>query len=214
MMRTQMMQSVIRQIFRKSGRYICFVFIITSIFNFAQAVSVDSPSVQIHEGISSLDAGKTYHIQAAKDHEDHLQGTIVTGQEHIYIADGTSFYGLNEKSVNTLRKRKASVSPPQESMAKKEPVRKKAITNKPVVYTQLVTSLPEGNTQHHISLSCQAVCVAPGSSAHHFIWYQHNASIVQGKPYQYINQNYHYLFSAYPKNNRSGGGIRPPPFHG
>lgn len=212
MMKTQMMQSVIGQVFRFSGRFICFVSIITSIFSFAQAVSADSPAVKIHEGISSLAAGKTYSSPAAEDYNRHLQAAIVTGQEHIYIADGTSFYGLNERSVNRVTKRKASVSQPQESMAKKEPVRKKATQDKPAANVQFITSLPEGNSVRNISLSGQVACTATGSHHQNFIFLQHTKDVSAKYNNEYNIQNYHYLFYAYLKNIRSGGGIRPPPF--
>ena len=212
-MKTQVMHSVKKQIFLISGRFMCFIMVIASVFHFGQFISSDNPSIFIQEETSQV---TTHETQRSTDAEkDYNSGSaIITGQEHIYIAEGVSYYGLDEKSVNKITKRRASSPQPEKTIAKKEPVRKKTITHKPFLRTQSITSLPARDTQHYISLSGQGVGVAPGSSAHHFIVYQHNGYIAQGKPDQYTIQNYHYLFSAYSKTNRNGGGIRPPPFPG
>ena len=212
-MKTQVMHSVKKQIFLISGRFMCFIMVIASVFYFGQSFSSDSPSVLIHE---KNVIAKPHEIQynASVKNNNGSEVTVITGEEHIYIAEGVSYYGLDEKSVNKITKRRASSPQPEKTIAKKEPVRKKTITHKPFLRTQSITSLPARDTQHYISLSGQGVGVAPGSSAHHFIVYQHNGYIAQGKPDHYTIQNYHYLFSAYSKTNRNGGGIRPPPFPG
>lgn len=211
-MRIQVIKSFVRQVSRFSGRRICFLFIIASVFHFGQSFSTDSTSVYPYARTSA----KNDELQktAATKSNNGAEITAVTGEEHIYIAEGISFYGIDEKSVNNITKRKTSVPQPQKPIAKKESARKKATANKPVVKTQSITSLPERNTQHYIPLSGQAIGVAPGTAAYHFILYQYTEYIVQGNTDEYIIQNYHYLFSSYSKNKRSGSGIRPPPFSG
>jgi len=191
-MKTQMMQSVIRQVFRFSGRLVCFMFIIASVFHFGQSFSPDSTSKE----------------------NNHSGSAIVTGQEHIYITGGISFYGLDERSVNKIAKRKVSVSSPQKSIAKREPVRKKTTRDKPAANAQSITFLPEGNYVRNISLSGQATCTAPGSHHQNFIFLQDTKDLSTKYNNEYIFQNYHYLFSGFSKNIIDGGGIRPPPFLG
>ncbi len=209
-MRIQVMQSGKVQVFRFFERFTYFILVIASVFHFGQSSSPDSPSVLIHEK-NALTEHNEIQQSAASKNNNSSEITVVTGQEHIYIADGASFYGLNEKSVNKITKRKAPSPQPEKSIAKKEPARQKTIAGKPLVHTQLVTSLQERNSQHYISFSAQGACTAPGSSAHHFILYSNNGYTVREKPDDYIIQNYHYIFSAYSKTDRNGGGIRPPP---
>ncbi len=210
-MRIQAMHSVKKQIFLISGRFMCFILIIASVFHFGQSISSDNPSAYVQEGTSqviiheterSTDAGKNYNSG----------NSIIAGQEYIYIAEGASFYGIDEKSVNKITKRKASSPQPEKSIAKKEPARKKAITHKPVLHPEPITCLPGHSNIHLNSLSGQAVCVAPGSHDRNFIFFQYVRYHSTGYFDGYIDPNYHYLFSTYSKTNRNGGGIRPPPF--
>jgi len=211
-MRIQVMQSVIRQVFRFSGRFTCFMLIIASVFHFGQSFSPDSASAYPH-GRTSAKNDETRN-RTVSEENNHSGSAIVTGQEHIYIAEGISFYGLDERSVNKIAKRKVSVSSPQKSIAKREPVRKKTTRDKPAANAQSITSLPEGNYVRNISLSGQAACTAPGSHHQNFIFLQDAKDISTKYNNEYIFQNYHYLFSALSENNRSDGGIRPPPFLG
>lgn len=212
MMKTQMMQSVIRQIFRFSGRFTCFMVIIASVFHFGQSFPADSASVY-PQGISS-DKNNETRNRTVSTENNHSGEVVITGEEHIYIAEGVSFYGLDERSVNKIAKRKGSVSPPQKAIAKREPARRKATRDKPVENLQSITSLPEGNSLRNISLSGQAACTTPGSQHQNFIVLQDTRSISTIQYNLYIFQDYHYLFSVFSKNIIDGGGIRPPPFAG
>lgn len=206
------MQSVKKQVSLFSGRFIFFILVIASIFHFGQSSSPDSSSLLIHKK-NVLNEHNEIKESTGSKNNNASEATVITGEEYIYIAEGISFYGLDEKSLNKITKRKTSAPQPQKSIAKKENVGKKAITNKPVVHAQLITSLPENNNFQHILLSGQIVCTVPVSHGQIYVFLQNIRYIPTTYDDEYSRRNYHFHFSVLSKNIIDGGGIRPPPAH-
>lgn len=209
MNRTQVMKSVKKQVFRIFGRFAFFIVVIASMFHFGQSFSADSSSEFILEKVVISKHNEIQNEAAAKNNNPS-EFTSVTGEEQIFITEGTSFYGLDERLVNKIIKGKTFVSQPQKRTVKR-PVRKKTITNKPVYHTQSVTYLPEHNNVQHISLLAQRVCTVPGNHDQDFIFFQHIKYSITGYFNKHIHPNFHFLFFAISKNSINGGVIRPPP---
>lgn len=209
MMRKQLVKSVTGQVFRFSERCIYFILIITIVFHFGQSFSPDNPAVYVREGTLLKNYEATDTAVPAKNN-DHSGFTSITGEEHIYVVDGTSLYGINKKAVNRILRKHASASLPGKYTAGNKPVRKKAVNYKPKP-AQSITSYPDRNPASFISVSGQVFFTVPASHYQNFILHQHIRYFSTGQSGEYIFQNYHYLFSAFSKITLSEGGIRPPP---
>jgi hypothetical protein len=213
MIRTQVMKSVIKQVFRFSGRLLCFMLIIASIFNFGQSLSTENSGyIHFQDDILITNNIESKEEVAVRGKEISPDVTV-SGEEYIYVADGTFLYGIDKKTVNKIaKKHEDGYSLRKKYAAANKPVRKKAVNNN-TEPAQCIISYPERDPASFISVSGQVFFAVPGSHYQNFILHQPIRCISAGKAGEYIFQNYHYLFSVFSKITISDGGIRPPPFH-
>ncbi|MEC3875655.1 hypothetical protein [Chryseobacterium salviniae] len=214
MMKQKVMKSVMPQVFRFSERLLCFIMVIASVLYSGQSFSTDSPAIYIKEGTLVATNYESEAMAAGEKQKDTSESLILTGEEYLYIAEGTVVYTLDKAPVNTSVKKETAASLPQKrSIAENKSVRKKNVTGNSLTSRKSISAFPEQNAVHYISVSGQAVCAAPGNHHQNLIYYQQIRHMSAGQPDEYIPENYYFLFSAFSSNCIGAGGIRPPPFH-
>ncbi|SHF48053.1 hypothetical protein, partial [Chryseobacterium takakiae] len=104
-MKIQMKKSCKLMVFRFSERVVCLFFIIASIFNFGQSLSTENSGyIHFQDDILITNNIESKEEVAVRGKEISPDVTV-SGEEYIYVADGTSLYGIDKKTVNRIAKK-------------------------------------------------------------------------------------------------------------